>query len=225
MELSCSCINSQLYSIYNTLTCKSICNVLTCKSIYNTLTCKSLTCIPFTTLSHVNRFTTLSSFFNSGCEMKINEINFSLMTVKWGEMKWNSWNLVKCNKNTWEGPWEPTKRFIDFYENPDKPTFSVFVPHVPSWYKNWTIIHTINTRITIKFDRLIVLSKSSFLGWFLHVSLILIIKGRYPREVSLIVIIKQVSSCPQRSSCPTWGVKKNMNFLFLFSTLKLCKNW
>ena len=35
------------------------------------------------------------SFFNSGCEMKINEINSSLMTVKWGAMKWNSWNLVK----------------------------------------------------------------------------------------------------------------------------------
>ncbi len=50
------------------------------------------------------------------------------------------------------------------------------------------------TRITIKLDRLIVLSKSSLLGWFLHVSLILIIKGRYPREVLLIVIIKQVSA-------------------------------
>ena len=49
-------------------------------------------------------------------------------------------------------------------------------------------------RITIKLDRLIVLSKSSLLVWFLHVSLILIIKGRYPREVSLIVIIKQVSA-------------------------------
>ena len=48
-------------------------------------------------------------------------------------------------------------------------------------------------RLTIKLDRLIVLSKSSLLGWFLHVSLILIIKGRYPREVSLIVIIKQIS--------------------------------
>jgi hypothetical protein len=43
-------------------------------------------------------------------------------------------------------------------------------------------------------DRLIVLSKSSPLDWFLHVSLILIIKGRYQREVSLIVIIKEVSS-------------------------------
>ena len=49
-------------------------------------------------------------------------------------------------------------------------------------------------RFTINLDRLIVLSKSRLLGWFLHVSLILIIKGRYPREVSLIVIIKQVSS-------------------------------
>ena len=49
-------------------------------------------------------------------------------------------------------------------------------------------------RLTIKLDRLIVLSKSSLLGWFLHVSLIMIIKGRYPREVSLIVIIKEVSS-------------------------------
>jgi len=48
------------------------------------------------------------------------------------------------------------------------------------------------TRLTIKLDRLIVLSKSSLLGWFLHVSLIVIIKGRSPVEVSLIVIIKQV---------------------------------
>ena len=47
-------------------------------------------------------------------------------------------------------------------------------------------------RLTIKLDRLIVLSKSSLLGWFLHVSLIVIIKGRSPMEVSLIVIIKQV---------------------------------
>ncbi len=47
-------------------------------------------------------------------------------------------------------------------------------------------------RITIKLDRLIVLSKSSPLGWFLHVSLIVIIKGRSPMEVSLIVIINQV---------------------------------
>ncbi len=59
----------------------------------------------------------------------------------------------------------------------------------------WGLEHLkIETGITIKIDRLIVLSKSSLLGWFLHVSLILIIKGRYPREVSLIVIIKQVSS-------------------------------
>ena len=32
-------------------------------------------------------------------------------------------------------------------------------------------------RLTIKFDRLMVLSKSSLLGWFLHVSLIVIIKS------------------------------------------------
>ena len=50
------------------------------------------------------------------------------------------------------------------------------------------------TRSTIKHDRLIVLSKSSLLGWLLQVSLIVIIKGRSPIEVSLIVIIKQVSS-------------------------------
>ena len=50
-------------------------------------------------------------------------------------------------------------------------------------------------RITIKLDRLIVLSsESSLLGYFLQVSLIVIIKGRSPMEVSLIVIIKQVSS-------------------------------
>ena len=39
-------------------------------------------------------------------------------------------------------------------------------------------------RLTIKLDRLIVLSKSSLLVWFLHVSLIVIIKGRSPVEVS-----------------------------------------
>jgi hypothetical protein len=36
---------------------------------------------------------------------------------------------------------------------------------------------TLRARLTIKLDRLIVLSKSSLLGWFLHVSLIVIIKG------------------------------------------------
>jgi hypothetical protein len=41
-------------------------------------------------------------------------------------------------------------------------------------------------RITIRLDRMIVLSKSSLLGWFLPVSLIVIIKGRSPIEVSLI---------------------------------------
>ncbi len=53
--------------------------------------------------------------------------------------------------------------------------------------------HTLLTpRLTIKLDRLIVSSESSLLGWFLHVSLIVIIKGRSPMEVSLIVIINQV---------------------------------
>ncbi len=45
----------------------------------------------------------------------------------------------------------------------------------------------LSPRLTIKLDRLIVLSESSLLGWFLHVSLIVIIKGRSPMEVSLIV--------------------------------------
>jgi hypothetical protein len=54
------------------------------------------------------------------------------------------------------------------------------------------IAHVFPPRLTIKFDRLIVLSKSSRSGWFLHVSLIVIIKGRSPMEVSLIVIINQV---------------------------------
>ncbi len=53
-------------------------------------------------------------------------------------------------------------------------------------------LNDLTPRLTIKLDRLIVLSKSSLLGWFLHVSLIVIIKGRSPVEVSLIVIIKQV---------------------------------
>ncbi len=46
------------------------------------------------------------------------------------------------------------------------------------------------SRLTIKLDRLIVSSKSSHLGWFLYVSLIVTIKGRSPVEVLLIVIIK-----------------------------------
>jgi hypothetical protein len=56
----------------------------------------------------------------------------------------------------------------------------------------WAEAECSPTRLTIKLDRLIVVSKSSLLGWFLHVSLIVIIKGRSPMEVSLIVIIKQV---------------------------------
>jgi hypothetical protein len=46
----------------------------------------------------------------------------------------------------------------------------------------------------MKFDRLIVLSESRLLVWFLYVSLMVIIKGRYLMEVSLIVKITQVSS-------------------------------
>jgi hypothetical protein len=64
------------------------------------------------------------------------------------------------------------------------------------------------SRFTTKFDRLIVLSKSSLLGWFLHVSLIVIIKGRSPMEVSLIVIIKQVS---------TWLSPLQFFIFFLFA--------
>ena len=71
---------------------------------------------------------------------------------------------------------------------------------VASWVEKREVIHSENpagfsewiTRLTIKLDRLIVLSNSSLLGWFLYVSLIVIIKGRSPMEVSLIVIIKQV---------------------------------
>jgi hypothetical protein len=50
--------------------------------------------------------------------------------------------------------------------------------------------HLFESRLTIKLDRLIELSESSLLDWFLHVSLIVIIMGRSPMEVSLIVIIK-----------------------------------
>ncbi len=39
----------------------------------------------------------------------------------------------------------------------------------------------VQVRLTIKLDRLIVLSESRLLGWFFHVSLIVIIKGRSPR--------------------------------------------
>jgi hypothetical protein len=42
------------------------------------------------------------------------------------------------------------------------------------------------TRLTINLERLIVLSESSLLGWFLHALLMAIIKGRSPMEVSLI---------------------------------------
>ena len=48
--------------------------------------------------------------------------------------------------------------------------------------------------MTIKLDRLIVLSESSLVVWFSKVLLIVIIKGRSPMEVSLIVIINKVSS-------------------------------
>jgi hypothetical protein len=71
-------------------------------------------------------------FFNSGCEMKINEINSSLMTVKWGTMKFimkfsKTSHLFRIgNKNTWERPWEPTKRFIEFYEKSVLLNLSVF---------------------------------------------------------------------------------------------------
>jgi hypothetical protein len=64
--------------------------------------------------------------------------------------------------------------------------------HFQLVYGNW-IVHESRKpqpRLTIKIDRLIVLSESSILGWFLHVPLIVIIKGRSPMEVSLIVIIK-----------------------------------
>ncbi len=49
-------------------------------------------------------------------------------------------------------------------------------------------------RLAINLDRLIGLSESSLLGWFLQVSLIVIIKGRPPIEVPLIVIINQVTA-------------------------------
>jgi hypothetical protein len=51
--------------------------------------------------------------------------------------------------------------------------------------------HEVHVQSHYKLDRLIVLSESSLLGWFLQVSLIVIIKGRPPMEVSLIVIILQ----------------------------------
>jgi hypothetical protein len=60
----------------------------------------------------------------------------------------------------------------------------------------WTVVCVVFwSRFTIKLDSLIELSESRLLVWFLQVSLIVIIKGRYPMEVSvtLIVIIKQVS--------------------------------
>ena len=51
-----------------------------------------------------------------------------------------------------------------------------------------------NTGVGVKTKRDRTVSDDVVLGWFLDVSLILIIKGRYPREVLLIVIIKQVSA-------------------------------
>ncbi len=50
-------------------------------------------------------------------------------------------------------------------------------------HDRWSGTGLSGARLTIKLDRLIVLSKSSLLGWFLHVSLIVIIKGRSPVEV------------------------------------------
>jgi hypothetical protein len=49
------------------------------------------------------------SFFNSGCEMKINEI----ILHDDREMRWNEAKFMKFNETR---PWEPTKRFIEFYQ-------------------------------------------------------------------------------------------------------------
>ena len=46
------------------------------------------------------------------------------------------------------------------------------------------------SRLTMNLDRFMLLSESSLLGWFLEVSLIVIIEGRSQVQVSLIVIIK-----------------------------------
>ncbi len=86
-------------------------------------------------------------------------------------------------------------RFIDSYIN----------NKTPSWCYQIRLVWRGNTaRLTIKLDRLTVLSESNLLGWFLHVSLIVIIKGRSPMEVSLIVIIKFcTTSLPSLSILPT----------------------
>ncbi len=51
----------------------------------------------------------LYSFFNSGCEMKINEI----ILHDDREMRWNEVKFMKINETR---PWETTKRFIEFYQ-------------------------------------------------------------------------------------------------------------
>ncbi len=57
----------------------------------------------------------------------------------------------------------------------------------PDTYRGSKPWNVCTSRLTIKLDRLKVLSESSLLVWFLQVSLTVIIKGRSPMEVSLIV--------------------------------------
>jgi hypothetical protein len=65
----------------------------------------------------------------------------------------------------------------------DAASAATVIPDTPNVLQAMMKLEQAKARLTIKLDRLIVLSESSLLGWFLHVSLIVIIKGRSPMEV------------------------------------------
>ena len=95
------------------------------------------------------------------------------------------YNLLKCRAAVRESTTAGTQdsSHIPFHHSVESPALPLDLS-----------LSNSKSRLVIKLDRLIVLSESSLLGWFLQVSLIVITKGRSPREVSLIVIIKQVSA-------------------------------
>jgi hypothetical protein len=85
------------------------------------------------------------------------------------------------------------------------------------------------SRLTIKLDGLIILSKSSLLGWFLHISLIVIIKGlcarswlaRHPAKIEI------TGSSGGSSHHTTFFFFKNHDFsrfLINFSTVVVVKH-
>ena len=107
----------------------------------------------------------------------LRSLYFSSMTSRY--------NLLKCRAAVRESTTAGTQdsSHIPFHHSVESPALPLDLS-----------LSNSKSRLAIKLDRLIVLSESSLLGWFLQVSLIVITKGRSPMEASLIVIIKQVSA-------------------------------